>query len=115
MRFALMEGVAGGSSGTTLYFDTGTIGPWTSHHFLGRKLANSTTPVAWPGLWRSSICRVKIDNKYLSSWNWSNQPAASLFCKIMCIWCRRNETKMYVRANLGDLQKHFISSLVYWL
>ncbi|KAG8052037.1 hypothetical protein GUJ93_ZPchr0001g32543 [Zizania palustris] len=26
MRFALMEGVAGGS-GTTLYFDTGTIGP----------------------------------------------------------------------------------------
>ncbi|KAG2597148.1 homeobox protein knotted-1-like 1 isoform X1 [Panicum virgatum] len=27
MRFALMEGVAGGSSGTTLYFDTGTIGP----------------------------------------------------------------------------------------
>ncbi len=28
MRFALMEGVAGGSSGTTLYFDTGTIGPW---------------------------------------------------------------------------------------
>ncbi|KAF0923099.1 hypothetical protein E2562_003323 [Oryza meyeriana var. granulata] len=28
MRFALMEGVTGGSSsGTTLYFDTGTIGP----------------------------------------------------------------------------------------
>lgn len=28
MRFALMEGVStGGSSGTTLYFDTGTIGP----------------------------------------------------------------------------------------
>ncbi|XP_062197353.1 homeobox protein knotted-1-like 1 [Phragmites australis] len=27
MRFALMEGVVGGSSGTTLYFDTGTIGP----------------------------------------------------------------------------------------
>jgi hypothetical protein len=26
MRFALMEGVAGGSA-TTLYFDTGTIGP----------------------------------------------------------------------------------------
>jgi hypothetical protein len=28
MRFALMEGVTGGSSGTTLYFDTGTVGPW---------------------------------------------------------------------------------------
>jgi hypothetical protein len=28
MRFALMEGgVSGSSSGTTLYFDTGTIGP----------------------------------------------------------------------------------------
>ncbi|KAM0915965.1 hypothetical protein ACQ4PT_010481 [Festuca glaucescens] len=27
MRFALMEGVTGGSSGTTLYFDTGTVGP----------------------------------------------------------------------------------------
>ncbi|XP_008781110.1 homeobox protein knotted-1-like 1 [Phoenix dactylifera] len=27
MRFALMEGVGGGSSGTMLYFDTGTVGP----------------------------------------------------------------------------------------
>ncbi|NP_001290498.1 homeobox protein knotted-1-like 1 [Elaeis guineensis] len=27
MRFALMEGVSGGSSGTMLYFDTGTVGP----------------------------------------------------------------------------------------
>ncbi|XP_072958856.1 homeobox protein knotted-1-like 1 [Typha angustifolia] len=27
MRFALMDGVTGGSSGTTLYFDTGTVGP----------------------------------------------------------------------------------------
>ncbi|XP_020085717.1 homeobox protein knotted-1-like 1 [Ananas comosus] len=27
MRFALMEGVAGGSSGTMIYFDTGTVGP----------------------------------------------------------------------------------------
>jgi hypothetical protein len=40
MRFALMEGVAGGSSGTTLYFDTGTIGPWIIHH-LGWQLASS--------------------------------------------------------------------------
>ena len=30
MRFALMEGVSGGSSGTTLYFDTGMIGPGTT-------------------------------------------------------------------------------------
>ena len=27
MRYALMEGVSGGSSGTMLYFDRGAIGP----------------------------------------------------------------------------------------
>ena len=83
MRFALMEGVAGGSSGTTLYFDTGTIGPWTGLHFLGRKLASSS--VAWPGLWRSSICRVKIDNKYLPSWNCQISPLPHYFAR-SCVY-----------------------------
>ena len=41
--------------------------------------------VAWPGLWRSSICRVKIDNKYLPSWNCQISPLPHYFAR-SCVY-----------------------------
>ena len=67
MRFALMEGVAGGSSGTTLYFDTGTIGPWITHH-LGWQLANSISSKTWHVKWRSARSKLTI-NLLGSGWS----------------------------------------------